>query len=95
MINASIIRLKTFQNERLLSMVVLLVKVEKAVTEVLNVLGLLTTLSYAKFLEQVKQMALARAKLPEQEVLESKMDLSRISGTVVKRLAGDLRCTTA
>ncbi|VVB05863.1 unnamed protein product [Arabis nemorensis] len=47
----------------------LLVEVEKAVRQVLDVLGLLTTLSYAEFLKEMKQKALARAGIEEEEVL--------------------------
>ncbi|KAG7543013.1 Aminoacyl-tRNA synthetase class Ia anticodon-binding [Arabidopsis thaliana x Arabidopsis arenosa] len=55
-----------------------LVEVEKAVREVLDVLGLLTTLIYADFLKEMKQKALARAKLGEEEVLQ-KIETRRVA----------------
>ncbi|KFK44998.1 hypothetical protein AALP_AA1G330800 [Arabis alpina] len=91
MINNSVLKLKTFQNERRLSLAVSLVEVEEAVTEVLGVLGLHTTTSYREFLEQLKRNALARDKLAKQEVLQSNIQLDAIQGTVVRRLAGDSR----
>ncbi|XP_010431396.1 PREDICTED: cysteine--tRNA ligase 2, cytoplasmic-like isoform X2 [Camelina sativa] len=68
-INVSITKLKKMQKKQRMSLVVSLVEVEKAVREVLDVLGLLTTVSYAEFLKEMKQKALTRAEMGEEEVL--------------------------
>ncbi|CAL9246172.1 unnamed protein product, partial [Arabidopsis halleri] len=68
-INVSISKLKKIQKKQRMSLVVSLVEVEKAVREVFDVLGLLTTLSYGEFLKEMKQKALTRAGMGEEEVL--------------------------
>ncbi|XP_010504529.1 PREDICTED: cysteine--tRNA ligase 1, cytoplasmic [Camelina sativa] len=68
-INVSITKLKKMQKKQRMSLVVSLVEVEKAVREVLDVLGLLTTVSYTEFLKEMKQKALTRAGMGEEEVL--------------------------
>ncbi|XP_010450095.1 PREDICTED: cysteine--tRNA ligase 2, cytoplasmic-like isoform X2 [Camelina sativa] len=69
-INVSITKLKKMQKKPRMSLVVSLVEVEKAVREILDVLGLLTSLTYGDFLKEMKQKALARAELAEEEVLQ-------------------------
>jgi len=69
-INVSISKLKKMQKKQRMSLVVSLVEVEKAVREVLDVLGLLTTLSYGELLKDMKQKALTRAGMGEEEVLQ-------------------------
>ncbi|KAG7634624.1 tRNA synthetases class I catalytic domain [Arabidopsis suecica] len=59
-----------YQKKQRMSLVVSLVEVEKAVREVLDVLGLLTTLSYGELLKDMKQKALTRAGMGEEEVLQ-------------------------
>ncbi|EOA19225.1 hypothetical protein CARUB_v100078001mg, partial [Capsella rubella] len=81
-ISTSIIKLKTSQKKHLMSMVVSLSEVEKAVRDVLDMLGLLTPLTYADFLKELKQKALARAKLGEEEVSENKLVFESNDGRV-------------
>uniref|UniRef100_A0A1J3JIL3 cysteine--tRNA ligase n=1 Tax=Noccaea caerulescens TaxID=107243 RepID=A0A1J3JIL3_NOCCA len=78
-INVSIIKLKKkHPRKQGMSLLVSLVEVEKAVREVLDVLGLLTALSYAELLKEMKQKALARAGIGEEVVLE-KIEARRIA----------------
>ena len=56
------------QKKQRLSMLVSLVEIEKAAREVLDVLGLLTTLSYAEILKEMKQKTLTRAGLSEEDI---------------------------
>ncbi|ESQ44358.1 hypothetical protein EUTSA_v10005881mg [Eutrema salsugineum] len=77
-INVSITKLKKMQKKQRISLVVSLVEVEKAVREVLDVLGLLTALSYAELLKEMKQKALTRAGLGEEEILQ-KIEERRIA----------------
>ncbi|KAJ4879992.1 hypothetical protein Rs2_37046 [Raphanus sativus] len=53
-----------------MSLVVSLVELEKAARGILDVLGLLTSLSYEELLKEMKQKALGRGKLGEEEVLQ-------------------------
>ncbi|ESQ40735.1 hypothetical protein EUTSA_v10013284mg [Eutrema salsugineum] len=69
-INVSIIKLKKMQKKQRMSVLVSLVEVEKAVRKILDVLGLLTALSYAEFLKEMKEKALVRAGIGEEEVLQ-------------------------
>lgn len=50
-------------------MLVSLVEIEKAAREVLDVLGLLTTLSYAEVLKEMKLKTLIRAEMGEEDIL--------------------------
>ncbi|KAL0890217.1 hypothetical protein Bca101_014200 [Brassica carinata] len=58
------------KKKKRMSLVVSLVELEKAARGILDVLGLLTSLSYQELLKEMKQKALARAKLGEEEVLQ-------------------------
>lgn len=72
-INVSITKLKKMQKQQRqqrMSLAVSLVEVEKAARGILDVLGLLTPLSYTEFLKEMKQKALARAGLGEDEVFQ-------------------------
>ncbi|CAJ2630693.1 unnamed protein product [Trifolium pratense] len=60
---------KKMQKKTQLQLVQSLLEVEKEVRKVLNVLGLLSSLSYAEVLQQFKEKALKRAGLTEDEVL--------------------------
>ncbi|KAL0463562.1 UNVERIFIED_CONTAM: Cysteine--tRNA ligase CPS1, chloroplastic/mitochondrial [Sesamum latifolium] len=69
-INSSVNTLKKKQQKlQQLSTVKSLVDLEKQVREVLDVLGLLPSLSYAEVLQQLKDKALKRAGLTEAEIL--------------------------
>ncbi|KAL0853892.1 hypothetical protein Bca101_059044 [Brassica carinata] len=69
-INASIGKPKKMQKKQRLSLLVSLVEIEKAAREVLDVLGLLTTLSYAEILEEMKQKTLTRTGLREEDIAQ-------------------------
>lgn len=69
-INVSITKLKRTQKRQQMSLVVSLLEVEKVVRAVLDLLGLLSTLSYAEFLKGMKQKALAKAKMGEEKILQ-------------------------
>lgn len=56
------------QKKQRMSLLVSLVEIEKAAREVLDVLGLLTTLSYAEILKEMKQKTLTRAGLGEEDI---------------------------
>lgn len=56
------------QKKQRMSLLVSLVEIEKAAREVLDVLGLLTTLSYAEILKEMKQKTLTRAGLGEEDL---------------------------
>src|SRR5690606_24369236 len=56
------------QKKQRMSLLVSLVEIEKAAREVLDVLGLLTTLSYAEILKEMKQKTLTRAGLSEEDI---------------------------
>ncbi|GAU14806.1 hypothetical protein TSUD_50180 [Trifolium subterraneum] len=60
---------KKMQKKTQLQLVQSLLEVEKGVRKVLNVLGLLSSLSYTEVLQQFKEKALKRAGLTEDEVL--------------------------
>lgn len=62
---------KKMQKRAQLQLVQSLLEVEKEAREILKVLGLLPSLSYAKVLQQLKDKALKRAGLTEVEVLKS------------------------
>ncbi|KAL3644667.1 hypothetical protein CASFOL_009847 [Castilleja foliolosa] len=62
---------KKQQKQQLLSIVKSLGDIQNEVKEVLNVLGLLSSLSYAEVLQQLKDRALKRAGLTEDEILRS------------------------
>lgn len=49
-------------------MLVSLIEIEKAAREVLDVLGLLTTLSYAEVLKEMKEKTLTRAEMGEEDI---------------------------
>ncbi|CAI8605072.1 unnamed protein product [Vicia faba] len=69
-INNSLKALKKKMQERArLQLVQSLLEVEKEVNKVLRVLGLLSSLSYAEVLQQLKDKALKRGNLTEEEVL--------------------------
>ncbi|CAH8363937.1 unnamed protein product [Eruca vesicaria subsp. sativa] len=72
-INVSITKLKKTQQgqQEKMALVVSLLEIEKAARGILDVLGLLTPLSYAEFLKEMKQKALAKAQLGEEEVLQN------------------------
>ncbi|KAL0396770.1 UNVERIFIED_CONTAM: Cysteine--tRNA ligase CPS1, chloroplastic/mitochondrial [Sesamum calycinum] len=71
-INSSLNTLKKKQQKlQQLSTVKSLVDLEKQVREVLDVLGLLPSLSYAEVLQQLKDKALKRAGLTEAEILRA------------------------
>ncbi|KAK4430232.1 Cysteine--tRNA ligase CPS1, chloroplastic/mitochondrial [Sesamum alatum] len=71
-INSSVNTLKKKQQkQQLLSTVKSLVDLEKQVREVLDVLGLLPSLSYVEILQQLKDKALKRAGLTEAEILHA------------------------
>ncbi|XP_058745044.1 cysteine--tRNA ligase 2, cytoplasmic-like [Vicia villosa] len=61
--------LKMFEKTAELQLVQSLLEVEKEVNKVLSVLGLLSSLSYAEVLQQLKDKALKRGDLTEDEVL--------------------------
>ncbi|KAG7981095.1 hypothetical protein I3843_05G214600 [Carya illinoinensis] len=67
-INTSLNMLKQ-QKQQQLSMIESLIAVEKEVKEVLNILGLLPSSTYLEVLEQLKDKALKRAGLVENDVL--------------------------
>ncbi|KAI3453046.1 hypothetical protein Pfo_009709 [Paulownia fortunei] len=70
--NSSINMLKKkLQKQQQLSIAKSLVDLQKKVNEVLDVLGLLSSSSYAEVLQQLKDKALKRAGLTEDEVLHS------------------------
>ncbi|XP_027358316.1 cysteine--tRNA ligase 2, cytoplasmic isoform X2 [Abrus precatorius] len=71
-VNRSLKMLKKMQKRALLQLVQSLLEVEKEVRKVLNVLGLLSSQSYAEVLQQLKDKALKRAGLTEDEVLHLK-----------------------
>lgn len=58
------------EKKKRMSLVVSLVELEKAARGILDVLGLLTSLSYEELLKEMKQKALARGQLGEEEVLQ-------------------------
>lgn len=62
---------KKMQKRAQLQLVQSLLEVEKEAREILKVLGLLSSLSYAEVLQQLKDKALKRAGLTEVEVLKS------------------------
>ncbi|XP_041013299.1 cysteine--tRNA ligase 2, cytoplasmic-like isoform X2 [Juglans microcarpa x Juglans regia] len=69
-INSSLNMLKKKQpKQQQLSMIESLIAVEKEVKEVLNILGLLSSSTYSEVLEQLKDKALKRAGLVENDVL--------------------------
>ncbi|KAF5450901.1 hypothetical protein F2P56_031216 [Juglans regia] len=69
-INSSLNTLKKKQpKQQQLSMIESLIAVEKEVKEVLNILGLLSSSTYLEVLEQLKDKALKRAGLVENDVL--------------------------
>ncbi|XP_020550677.1 cysteine--tRNA ligase 2, cytoplasmic-like isoform X2 [Sesamum indicum] len=70
-VNSSVNMLKKQQKLQQLSTVKSLVDLEKQVREVLDVLGLLPSLSYAEVLQQLKDKALKRAGLTEAEILRA------------------------
>ncbi|KAL2235017.1 cysteine--tRNA ligase 2, cytoplasmic-like isoform X1 [Sesamum indicum] len=71
-VNSSVNMLKKKQQKlQQLSTVKSLVDLEKQVREVLDVLGLLPSLSYAEVLQQLKDKALKRAGLTEAEILRA------------------------
>ncbi|KAJ4907662.1 hypothetical protein Rs2_11320 [Raphanus sativus] len=67
-INASIGKLEKMKKKESMSLLVSLVETERAARKVLEVLGLLTTLSYAEILKEMKQKTLSRAGLSEEDV---------------------------
>ncbi|CAH8381818.1 unnamed protein product [Eruca vesicaria subsp. sativa] len=67
-INDSIGKLKKMQKTQRMSLLVSLVEIEKAAKTVLEVLGFTTTLSYTEILKEMRQKALTRAKLSEEEL---------------------------
>ncbi|KAJ7954121.1 Cysteine-tRNA ligase [Quillaja saponaria] len=60
---------KKLQKQQQLSLIQSLTEIEKEVKEVLNILGLLSSSSYSKVLQQLKDKALKRAGLVEDDVL--------------------------
>ncbi|KAL3636064.1 hypothetical protein CASFOL_020611 [Castilleja foliolosa] len=62
---------KKQQKQQLLSIVKSLGDIQEVVKEVLNVLGLLSSLSYAEVLQKLKEKALKRADLTEDDILRS------------------------
>lgn len=69
-INSSLTMLKKKQQkQQQLSMIQSLVEVEKEVKEVLNILGLLSSCTFVEVLQQLKDKALKRAGLEENDVL--------------------------
>ncbi|KAK6146855.1 hypothetical protein DH2020_020724 [Rehmannia glutinosa] len=67
----SIFFFKKQQKQQQLSIVKSLVDLQKEVKQVLDVLGLLSSSTYAEVLQQLKEKALKRADLTEDEVLRS------------------------
>ncbi|KAL0843783.1 hypothetical protein Bca101_017029 [Brassica carinata] len=67
-INDSIGKLEKMQKKQRMSLLVSLVEIEREARTVLEVLGLLTTLSYAEVLKEMKQKTLARAGLSEEDL---------------------------
>ncbi|CAH8341873.1 unnamed protein product [Eruca vesicaria subsp. sativa] len=67
-INDSIGKLKKMQKTQRMPLLVSLVEIEKAAKTVLEVLGFTTTLSYTDILKEMRQKALTRAKLSEEEL---------------------------
>ncbi|KAJ0261632.1 tRNA synthetases class I [Hirschfeldia incana] len=67
-INSSIGKLEKMQTKQRMSLLVSLAAIEREARNVLEVLGLLTTLSYAEILKEMKQKTLARAGLSEEDV---------------------------
>ncbi|CDY11995.1 BnaC03g14210D [Brassica napus] len=67
-INDSIGKLEKMQEKQRMSLLVSLVEIERGARKVLEVLGLLTTLSYAEILKEMKQKTLTRAGLSEDDL---------------------------
>ncbi|CDY36747.1 BnaA03g11390D [Brassica napus] len=67
-INSSVGKLENMQEKERMSLLVSLVEIERGARKVLEVLGLLTTLSYAEILKEMKQKTLTRAGLSEQDL---------------------------
>lgn len=68
-INGSLKKIKKMPAKQKVSFIRSLLEVEKAVVEILDVLGLLFNLNYAEVLKELKKKALDRAGLEEDEVL--------------------------
>lgn len=69
-INSSLNLLKKKQQQKQqLSIIQSLEELQKEVKEVLNVLGLLSSLTYSEVLQQLKEKALKRAELREEEIM--------------------------
>ena len=67
-INSSVGKLENMQEKERMSLLVSLVEIERGARKVLEVLGLLTTLSYSEILKEMKQKTLARAGLSEEDL---------------------------
>ncbi|XP_010526147.1 PREDICTED: cysteine--tRNA ligase 2, cytoplasmic-like [Tarenaya hassleriana] len=67
-INSSLGKLKKMQQKQRMSLTLSLTEVEKAAREILDVLGLLSNLSYGEFLKELRQKALVRAGVEEEDI---------------------------
>uniref|UniRef100_A0A5B7A8C2 cysteine--tRNA ligase n=1 Tax=Davidia involucrata TaxID=16924 RepID=A0A5B7A8C2_DAVIN len=69
-VNKCLSQIKKQQKQQGLSLIRSLIEIEKELKEVLNILGLLSPLSYSKVLGELKDKALKRADLEEEKVLK-------------------------
>nr|GMC69672.1 cysteine--tRNA ligase 2, cytoplasmic-like [Ipomoea batatas] len=69
--NSSLNTLKKQKKQQLVSGITSITELEKEVKAVLDVLGLLPDLTYSEVLQQLKDKALIRAELTEEDILKS------------------------